>query len=121
MPAADITAFALGRHRRGDAALYPTDLSRSAIHSCLQRYGISQRSKAERLKAGIFEQTAVGFIHIDLNHVPALERRKSYVYVAIDRATRYAYVEVHSRRDANTSASFLKLSWLTSPIRFIPS
>lgn len=87
--------------------LRPT-LSRSAIHRCLQRYGISQRSKPDRPKAGIFEQAAVGFIHIDLKHLPALERRKSYVYVAIDRATRYVYVEVHSRRDANTSASFLK-------------
>ena len=40
--------------------------------------------------------------------MPALERRKSYVFVAIDRATRYVYAEIHQRRDGNTSAAFLE-------------
>jgi transposase-like protein len=84
------------------------ELSRSAIHRCLQRHGISRRAKPDKPTVGIFEQATVGFIHIDLKHLPALERRKSYAYVAIDRATRYVYVEVHAKRDAATSASFLK-------------
>jgi transposase InsO family protein len=83
-------------------------LSRSAIHRCLQRHGISRRARPERPRIGTFEQATVGFIHIDLKHLPALERRKSYAYVAIDRATRYVYVEVHAKRDAETSAGFLK-------------
>ena len=84
------------------------DLSRSAIHRCLQRHGISRRSKPDKPRVGTFEQATVGFIHIDLKHLPALERRKSYAYVAIDRATRYVYVEVHQKRDAETSAGYLK-------------
>jgi len=83
-------------------------LSRSAIHRCLQRHGISRRAKPDKPKSGAFEQATVGFIHIDLKHLPALERRKTYAFVAIDRATRYVYVEIHPRRDANTSAGFLK-------------
>ena len=83
-------------------------LSRSAIHRCLKRHGISQRPSPDKPKPGIFQQATVGFIHIDLKHLPALERRKSYVFVAIDRATRYVYVEIHPRRDADTSAGFLK-------------
>jgi transposase-like protein len=83
-------------------------LSRSAIHRCLQRHGISRRPKPDKPKVGLFEQATVGFIHVDLKHLPALERRKSYAFVAIDRATRYVYVEIHPRRDAATSASFLK-------------
>jgi len=83
-------------------------LSRSAIHRCLKRHGISQRAKPDKPKVGVFEQTHVGFIHIDLKHLPALERRKSYVFVAIDRATRYVYAEIHQRRDGNTSAAFLE-------------
>jgi transposase-like protein len=83
-------------------------LSRSAIHRCLQRHGISQRKKPDKPSVGIFEQATVGFIHIDLKHLPALERRKSYAFVAIDRATRYVYVEIHQRRDGQTSAGFLK-------------
>jgi transposase-like protein len=83
-------------------------LSRSAIHRCLQRHGISRRKKPDKPSVGVFEQATVGFIHIDLKHLPALERRKSYAFVAIDRATRYVYVEIHRRRDAKTSAAFLK-------------
>jgi IS30 family transposase len=83
-------------------------LSRSAIHRCLQRHDISQRKTPDRPSVGVFEQATVGFIHFDLKHLPALERRKSYAFVAIDRATRYVYVEIHRRRDANTSAGFLK-------------
>ena len=63
-------------------------LSRSAIHRCLQRHGISARPKPDKPKTGIFESAGIGFIHIDLKHLPALQRRKSYAFVAIDRATR---------------------------------
>jgi transposase-like protein len=92
-------------------------LSRSAIHRCLQRHGISQRKKPDRPNVGIFEQASVGFIHFDLKHLPALERRKSYAFVAIDRATRYVYVEIHRRRDAQTSAGFLKRFLVQFPHR----
>ncbi|MEH2493593.1 transposase InsO family protein [Bradyrhizobium sp. AZCC 1678] len=83
------------------------ELSRSAIHRCLQRHGISARPKPDKPKVGVFQTTGIGFIHIDLKHLPALQRHKSYAFVAIDRATRYVYVEVHSRRDGKTAAAFL--------------
>jgi len=82
-------------------------LSRSAIHRCLVRHGISRRPEPDKPPIGVFEQACVGFIHIDLKHLPALERRKSYAFVAIDRATRYVYVEIHPKRDALTAADFL--------------
>jgi transposase len=83
-------------------------LSRSAIHRCLKRHGLNRRPKPEKPPVGIFEQATVGFIHIDLKHLPALERRKSYAFVAIDRATRYVYLEIHPTRDAKTAAGFLE-------------
>jgi transposase len=83
-------------------------LSRSAIHRCLQRHGISRMPQPEKPKPGRFEAAKAGFIHIDLKHLPALQRRKSYVFVAIDRATRAVYIEIHPRRDAKTSATFLQ-------------
>jgi transposase InsO family protein len=83
-------------------------LSRSAIHRCLQRHGISRLPKPDKPKAGVFETASVGFIHIDLKHLPALERHTSYAFVAIDRATRYVYLEIHSRRDGATATGFLK-------------
>ena len=83
-------------------------LSRSAIHRCLKRHGINRRPKPDKPAVGVFEQASVGFIHIDLKHLPALAKRKSYAFVAIDRATRYVYVEIHPKRDAKTAAGFLK-------------
>ena len=50
-------------------------LSRSAIHRCLKRHGISARQQADRPAVGAFELAGVGFIHIDLKHLPALQRR----------------------------------------------
>ena len=84
------------------------EISRSATHRCLQRHGLSKRSMPGKPPVGVFEQATVGFIHVDLKHLPALERRKSYAFVAIDRATRYVYLEIHPRRDADTAAGFLK-------------
>jgi transposase InsO family protein len=82
-------------------------LSRSAIHRCLKRHGLSRRPEPDRPAVGVFEQASVGFIHIDLKHLPALQKRKSYAFVAIDRATRYVYLEIHPNRDAETAAGFL--------------
>ena len=73
-------------------------LSRSAIHRCLQRNGISRLAKPDKPKAGTFETASIGFIHIDLKHLPALQRRASYAFVAIDRATRYVFVEIQDRK-----------------------
>lgn len=84
------------------------NLSRSAAHRCLQRHGISQRPKSAKPVSGRFEDTPIGFIHIDLKHLPALEKHKSYAFVAIDRATRYVYLEIHPRRNAETAAAFLQ-------------
>jgi transposase-like protein len=83
-------------------------LSRSAIHHCLKRHALNRRAKPDKPKIGVFEQATVGFIHIDIKHLPALQRRKSYAFVAIDRATRYVYLEIHPKRDADTAGDFLK-------------
>lgn len=83
-------------------------LSRSAIHRCLKRHDLNRRPTPDKPSVGVFEQAGVGFIHIDLKHLPALQRRKSYAFVAIDRATRYVYLEIQPRRDAETAAGFLK-------------
>ena len=83
------------------------NLSRSAIHRCLKRHGISARPKPARPSWGTFEDTGIGFIHIDLKHLPRLEGRASYVFVAIDRATRFVYIEVIEIRSAEIVAGCL--------------
>lgn len=82
-------------------------LSRSAIHRCLKRHGLSARPKPAKPKAGRFEMAGIGFIHIDLKHLTRLEGQPSFVFVAIDRATRFVHIEIIGRRDAQTVAGCL--------------
>lgn len=92
-------------------------LSRSAIHRCLKRHGISARPKPPRPKVGSFETASIGFIHIDLKHLTRLEGQPSFVFVAIDRATRFVHVEIIDRRDARTVAGCLERFLTTFPHR----
>ena len=83
-------------------------LSRSAIHRCLQRYGLSARLTPKTAPAATFQtDTPAGFIHIDVKYLPPLNRHRSYAYVAIDRATRFVYREILADRRAQTAAGFL--------------
>ena len=93
------------------------ELSRSAIHRCLQRYGISTRLTPQKAPAAAFHtNTPAGFIHIDVKYLPPLDRRRSYAYVAIDRATRFVYLEILPNRRAATAADFLKRFLATFPL-----
>ena len=83
-------------------------LSRSAIHRCLKRHGVSARPKPARRQVGTFETASVGFIHVDLKHPTRLDGQPGFVFVAIDRATRFVHIESIARRDAATVAACLE-------------
>lgn len=105
---------------RGDVALSLDDItevmrrcvrpaiSRSAVHRCLRRHGLSRRPRAAPAPVGVFETTGIGFVHVDLKHLPALRRQKTYVFVAIDRATRFVHVEIADSRSAEAIAACLE-------------
>ncbi len=83
--------------------------SRSAIHRCLQRHAISARLTRDKAAAAAFHTDApAGFIHIDVKYLPPLDRRRRDAYVAIDRATRFVYLEILPDRRADTAAGFLQ-------------
>jgi transposase InsO family protein len=93
-------------------------LSRSQVHRCLQRHGVSAKPKTERAPAAKFETaTPAGFIHLDVKYLPPLHRTRAYAYVAIDRATRFVYVEILYDRKAETAAAFLARFLAAFPIK----
>jgi transposase-like protein len=56
-------------------------LSRSGVHRCLKRHGLSARLTAQQAPAVAFQtDTPAGFIHIDVKYLPPLGRRRSYAY-----------------------------------------
>ena len=84
-------------------------LSRSAIHRTLQRHALSKKEAAPKSKAGKFETSQpLGFIHLDVKYLPRLHGKRAYVFVAIDRATRYVYVEIFDDRTAASARGFLE-------------
>jgi len=84
------------------------ELSRSAIHRCLQRHAISARLTPEKASAVTFHTDAPpGFIHIDVKYLPPLNRRRSYAYVALDRATRFVSLEIRPIAAPSPPQAFL--------------
>jgi len=45
---------------------------------------------------------------MDITYGPKIDGVKYYIHVAIDRATRIMYYEVHDNKRADTTASFLE-------------
>jgi transposase InsO family protein len=83
-------------------------LTRSSLHRCLQRHGISQLPKvggevAERRK---FKAYPIGYFHIDIAEVRTAQG-KLYLFVAIDRTSKFAFVELHERATTRIAADFL--------------
>ena len=87
-------------------ALQPTipHLTRSSLHRCLQRHGIGRLPEVEGDKPAKkkFKAYPIGYFHIDIAEVQTAEG-KLYLFVAIDRTTKFAFVATASRRPARTS------------------
>jgi transposase InsO family protein len=84
-------------------------LTRSSLHRCLQRHGISQLPKIEgdapdRRK---FKSYPLGYFHIDIAEVRTEEGRL-YLLVAIDRTTKFAFVELHEKATRRIAGDFLR-------------
>ena len=85
-------------------------LSRYNLHRCLQYYGLSRLPKDEsdgQKGKKKFKQYPVGFVHIDITEVRC-ETGKLYLFVAIDRKTKYVYAELHQRMRQKAAVSFLR-------------
>ena len=83
-------------------------LTRSSLHRCLQRHSISRLPDVEDGK-GIkrkFKSYPIGFFHIDIAEVRT-EQGKLYMFVAIDRTSKFAFVELHEKATTATSREFL--------------
>ena len=91
-------------------ALQPTipHLTRSSLHRCLQRHGISRLPDVEGVKPAKkkFKSYPIGFFHIDIAEVRT-EQGKLHMFVAIDRTSKFAYVELHESATTAVSREFL--------------
>ncbi len=93
-------------------------LTRSSLHRCLQRHGISRLADTEGDKPARskFKSYPIGFFHIDIAEVRTQEG-KLYLYVAIDRTSKFAFVQRVEKADTVTSRAFLDALVAAVPYR----
>ena len=84
-------------------------LTRSALHRCLQRHGISRLPKDEDAssKRKTFKETKIGYVHIDSAQLRSAEG-KIHMFLAIDRVSKFVYVEFHPTAEMATGAQFMR-------------
>jgi transposase InsO family protein len=93
-------------------------LTRSSLHRCLQRHGISRLPETEGEKPAKkrFKPYPIGYFHIDIAEVRT-EQGKLYLMVAIDRTSKFAFVELHERISRRVAGDFLRALIKAVPYR----
>jgi transposase InsO family protein len=83
-------------------------LTRSSLHRCLQRHGISRLPEVEGDKKpkAKFKAYPIGFFHIDIAEVQTAEG-KLYLFVAIERTSKFAFVQLADSATRVTASAFL--------------
>lgn len=78
-------------------ALQPSipNLTGSNLHRCLKRHGVSRLPEIEGEKPAKkkFKKYPIGYFHIDIAEV-CTEEGRLYLFVAVDRTSKFAYAEL---------------------------
>jgi len=85
-------------------------LTRSNLHRCLKRNGLNilpKEDEGELKSKKQFKDYEPGFVHIDISEV-RVGKEKIYLFVAIDRCTKYVYAELHPQMTQEIACAFLK-------------
>ena len=83
-------------------------LTRSSLHRCFQRHGISRLAETggDKPVKKKFKAYPIGFFHIDIAEVQTAEG-KLYLYVAIDRTSKFAFAQLVDKANRVTASAFL--------------
>jgi len=90
------------------------NVSRSGLDRCLRRHGVGNlrdlKVKEARPKHSAFKAYAPGYLHIDVKYLPQMADQTSrrYLFVAIDRATRWVFIGIYSNKTAANARRFLR-------------
>jgi transposase len=99
-------------------------LKRDAVYRILKAEGLGRLPPASRSRKpnGTFKDDDLGFVHVDVKHLPKLRdrdgvTRKRYLYVAIDRASRFVHLAVKDDETERSAVAFLKEAVQAVPFR----
>ena len=100
--------------------------SRAGLDRCLRRHGVSDLHKLKQQdqepgqsKSKSFKDYEPGFVHVDIKYLPQMpdERQRRYLFVAIDRATRWVYVKIYADQSEASSCDFLWQLYKVAPMK----
>ena len=97
--------------------------SRSGLDRCLRRHGVGNlrdfKAKTPQPKRSAFKAYEPGYIHIDVKYLPQMadESSRRYLFVAIDRATRWVFIRVFKAKTAANARRFLRDLKRACPMR----
>jgi transposase InsO family protein len=101
-------------------------MCRSGIARLLKREGMARledvipHAEGETITAKkTFKDYEPGFLHVDIKYLPQMpdETSRRYLFVAIDRATRWVFLHIYGDMTERSSVDFLRGIKLASPIK----
>ena len=100
-------------------------VSRSGLDRCLRRHGVSKLRdlqvlpEGEQPSAKTFKDYEPGFVHVDIKYLPQMpdEAQRRYLFVAIDRATRWVFVHIYADQSEASSCDFLWRLYQAAPMK----
>ena len=101
------------------------DVSRSGLDRCLRRHevsnlkGLQPEIEGEIKPLKTFKDYAPGFLHVDIKYLPQMpdETHRRYLFVAIDRATRWVYMRSYRDQSEQSSVDFLRRLQRVAPMK----
>jgi transposase InsO family protein len=101
-------------------------VSRAGLGRCLRRHRVSdlrdlvavQEANTPTTKK-TFKDYDPGFLHIDIKYLPQMpdETARRYLFVAIDRATRWVFMDIYADQTDSSSTDFLAKVKAACPIK----
>ena len=98
-------------------------VSRSGLDRCLRRHGVGNLNALKPAQSAqphkAFKSYVPGYLHMDVKYLPQMqdETKRSYLFVAIDRATRWVFVQIKGNKTAVNAKAFLKALHKACPIK----
>jgi len=90
------------------------EVSRSGLDRCLRRHGVGNlrdlQAQSPRPKHKAFKAYEPGYLHVDVKYLPQMadETSRRYLFVAIDRATRWVFIRICNSKTAANARRFLR-------------
>ena len=100
--------------------------SRSGLDRCLRRHEVANLRALQQAQSGepaptvkTFKTYVPGFVHVDIKYLPQMpdETARRYLFVAIDRATRWVFVRTYKDQSERSSADFLRRLHRAAPMK----